>query len=205
MRGDLREARRQFEQAKTIEHTSPLLFAWSSYAHFLNGETELARAESRRAFRLDSTRSAVTNLGALIFIATNSPEEARRLALRQPPLPMTTAPYVFAKLKDTATALRLVTAMESANPRSWVADVQRAIVMLALGDSARALSALERSGPMWIAVIPPCDPAWDLVRPSQRFAKLVRRAGLDERSLTVLRGCHAAVPTSAPTVLRPLP
>jgi eukaryotic-like serine/threonine-protein kinase len=208
IRGDLTEARRQFEQAKTIEHTSPLLFAWSAYVHFLNGEAELARAESWRAFRLDSTRSAVTNLGALIFIATNSPEEARRLAVRQPPLPMTTAPYVFAKLKDTATALRLVRAMESTNPRPWVADVQRASVLLAIGDGAGALSALEQSrtaGPMWIAVIPPCDPAWDLVRTSQRFRSLVRQAKLDERSLTVLRGCHAAVPTSAPTVLRPLP
>jgi TolB-like protein/Tfp pilus assembly protein PilF len=193
MRGDLREARTQFDQARTIEHTSPLLFAWSSYAHFLNGETDLARAQSVRAFRLDSTLGTVTNLGALVYLATGSNDEARRFAVRQPPHPMTTAPYVYAKLQDTATALRLVKAMESTHPRPWVADVQRATVMLAIGDSARALSALEQSartsGPMWIAPIPPCDPAWDLVRQSRRFAALVRQAGLDERSLTAKRGC----------------
>jgi len=38
-------------------------------------------------------------------------------------------------------------------------------------------------------VIPPCDPAWDLVRQSRRFATLVREAGLDERSLTISHGC----------------
>jgi serine/threonine-protein kinase len=193
MRGDLREARTQFDQARTIEPTSPLLFAWSSYVHFLNGETELAQAQSARAFRLDSVLSTVTNLGALVYLATGSDDEARRLAARQPPQPMTTAPYVYAKLHDTAAALRLVRAMESANPRPWVADVQRATVMLAMSDSARALSALEQSartsGPMWIAPIPPCDPAWDLVRQSRRFAALVRQAGLEERALTVVRGC----------------
>ena len=193
MRGDLREARRQFEEAKSIEQTSPLLFGWSAYVDFLNGNAELARVESLRAFRLDSTQSAVANLGALVQLATGSAEEARRLAAPHASHPMTTAPYVFAKLKDTAAALRVVTAFESANPRSWVADVQRATVMLAIGDSARALSALEQSarasGPMWIAVIPPCDPAWDLVRQSRRFATLVREAGLDERSLTISHGC----------------
>jgi hypothetical protein len=145
MRGDLREARRQFEQAKSIEQTSPLLFGWSAYVDFLNGDAELARVESMRAFRLDSTQSAVANLGALVQLATGSAEEARRLAAPHASHPMTTAPYVFAKLKDTAAALRVVTAFESANPRSWVADVQRATVMLAIGDSARALSALEQS------------------------------------------------------------
>jgi tetratricopeptide (TPR) repeat protein len=131
MRGDLREARRQFEEAKSIEQTSPLLFGWSAYVDFLNGNAELARVESMRAFRLDSTQSAVANLGALVQLATGPPR--RRVGWRpHASHPMTTAPYVFAKLKDTAAALRVVTAFESANPRSWVADVQRATVMLAI-------------------------------------------------------------------------
>ena len=63
--------------------------------------------------------------------------------------------------------------------------------MLAIGDSARALSALEQSartsGPMWVALIPPRDPAYDLVRRSRRFEDLIRQAGLDDRSLTAPR------------------
>jgi hypothetical protein len=104
---------------------------------------------------------------------------------------MSNAPYVSAKLGDTATAMRLVTAMESTNPRPWFTDVQRASVMLAIGDSARALSALEQSartsGPMWVALIPLRDPAYDLVRKSRRFAALVRQAGLDVARVTAPR------------------
>lgn len=114
-----------------------------------------------------------------------------RLTARQLPHPMASAAYVYAKLGDTATAMRLVAEMESANPRPWSTDGQRASVMLATGDSARALSTVEQSarttGPTWIALIPLRDPAWDLVRQSRRFAALVRQAGLDERSLTARR------------------
>jgi hypothetical protein len=87
--------------------------------------------------------------------------------------------------------MRLVTEMESTNPRPWFTDVQRASVMLAIGDSARALSALERSarttGPLWVWLMSPRDPAYDLVRQSRRFAALVRQAGLDVAWVTARR------------------
>jgi eukaryotic-like serine/threonine-protein kinase len=193
LRGYLPEAREQFELARMQDQVSALLSAWSSYAHFLIGETTLAKKEIERAFRLDSTAAGVTNLGALLYIALQDSAQARRLVQLQQPLnPMITAPYVYAVLHDTATALSFVTTLMSTESGRLVADVQRATVMLAIGDSAGALSALENSDPrihpLWIAVIPPCDPAWDLVRQSPRFATLVRKAGLNERS--VLGGCR---------------
>ena len=187
MRGDLPEALRQFKQATKLEPVSALVSAWTSYAYFLNGHADSALKESTRAFQLDSTLIAVTNLGALVNLGTGHNDEARRLAARQSPGPMSTAPYVYAKLGDTTTAMRLVTEMASTNPPPWSTDAQRASVRLAMGDTARALTALDQSGPMWVAVIPPLDPAYDPVRGSQRFAKLVRRSGLDVAWVTARR------------------
>jgi serine/threonine-protein kinase len=192
LRGDLPEALRQLEQARILEPVSALVSAWTSYAYFLKGDAESALKESERAFLLDSTLSSTTNLGALVRLGTRRPDEARRLIAAQPPSsPMSTAPYGHAKLGDTATAMRLVREMESTRPRPWSTDVQRASVRLAIGDSARALSALEQSarttGPAWVWVISPRDPAYDLVRHSARFAALVRQAGLDVAWVTARR------------------
>ena len=192
LRGDLPEAQRQLEQARSLDPASPLAAAWSSYAHLLNGDKEAALKEITRAVRLDSTLSATTNLGALVNLGTGRTDEARRLIAAQLPTnPVSTAPYVYAKLGNTAAAMQFVRQMKSTAAQPWSVDVQLASVMLAIGDSAAALSALERSangsGSMWTALMSVRDPAYDLVRQSPRFAALVRRAGLDVRRVTAPR------------------
>ena len=192
IRGDLPEAFRQFDKARLLEPASALVWAWTSYAHFLDGDTVSALQESARAIRPDSTLTAPTNFGALVNLGTGRRDDAQRLiAAQMPTNPMATAPYGYAKLGDTATAMRLVTEIESARPRPWFADVQRATVRLAMGDSAGALSALEQSaeetGPLWVWVISPRDPAYDLVRQSPRFKALVRKAGVSVDWVTAPR------------------
>jgi hypothetical protein len=75
--------------------------------------------------------------------------------------------------------------LEARTPRPWFTDVAKASVLLPAGDSARALTALERSsrdiGPLWVFYIPLGDPAFDLVRKSERFAELLRWAHVDLR------------------------
>jgi len=184
IRGDLPKALQQFEQASKLERVSALVSAWTAYVYFLKGQRDPALKELALAARLDSTLSPAMNLGALVNLGTDHLADARRLiALQRPSNPMSTAPYGYAMLGDTAAAMSFVREVESVTPRPWFADVQRASVSLAIGDTAAALSALERSadttGPLWIWVISPRDPAYDPVRRSRRFAALVNKAGLD--------------------------
>jgi len=101
---------------------------------------------------------------------------------------MPNAPYVYAKLGDTANANRIIGELEARNPRPWYVDVARASVFLATGDTASALEALERSsretGPLWVFHIPLGDPAFDPVRKSARFAELLRKAHIERRVVT---------------------
>jgi Flp pilus assembly protein TadD len=178
------EAVAHLSQARKIERMSPTILPWLSYSFFLLGARDSALATMDRAVQLDSTLLPTTNLGSLVYLATGMREKARRLM--SPPGPataMTYAPYVYARLGDTATANRLVREMDATIPRPWFADVVRAMARLAVGDSAGALDALERTarenGPMWTSYVPTPDATYDLVRGSPRFVAVLRQAHLE--------------------------
>ena len=183
LRGHAAEAIEQFELARKDDRTSPLIAAWLAYAFFLEGRSDSARAESELAARLGGKSLAVANLGALLNLGLGRKEAARSYlaALNGPG--MTNAPYVLAKLGDTAAANRLIDQWEARIPHPWFAHVAKATVSLAAGDSSSALTELERSsddtGAMWVFYIPLGDPAFDLVRTSDRFAALVRKSKVD--------------------------
>ena len=64
--------------------------------------------------------------------------------------------------------------------------------MLAMGDTAKALAALEestaRSGGAWTIFIPLMDAAFDGVRESSRVRELLRKAKMDEKILVSPNG-----------------
>jgi TolB-like protein/Tfp pilus assembly protein PilF len=177
------EAISQLQEGKRVERVSPLISAWTAYAYYAMGQVDSAYAESQKAVQLDSTFLPAANVAMLVRLAQGKPDEARRIALRSPTGVMTNAPYVLVMVGDTASASRYVRAMESASPRPWFADPVEAGLALALGDSASALSALERSqrtaGPVWTEYMGIFVHAYDLVRRSPRFTALVRQANLD--------------------------
>jgi TolB-like protein/tRNA A-37 threonylcarbamoyl transferase component Bud32/Tfp pilus assembly protein PilF len=185
--GRVPESLVQFEQAKRNDAVSALFSAWHSYALFLLGRDAEALRESQRGFQIDSALLPGANLAALMNIALGRMDEARRIMERQPAGGMSNAAFVFAAAGDTAAAWRFLHAMDLQIPTPWFTDVARGTALLAVGDTANALAALERSaarsGILWTEFIPVVDPSYNGVRGSSRFAILLRANGLDERQL----------------------
>jgi Tfp pilus assembly protein PilF/tRNA A-37 threonylcarbamoyl transferase component Bud32 len=182
-RGYLASATRQFEQARRLAPVSPLVLGWIAYALFLDGQTDSAFAERARAIQLDSTLLPVANVSALMSLARGDRDAGRWISnLKAPAGTMSNAPYLIARTGDSASAWRLIRAIESNDPHPWFTDVARATVFMALGDTAHALDALETSsaaGTMWIEYLPLLDPAFDPIRASPRFASLLAKSDVD--------------------------
>jgi serine/threonine-protein kinase len=181
--GRSREAIPQLLEARRIERVSPLSSGWLAYAYYALGQLDSAALECERSILLDSTFLPATNVTMLVRFTQGRLDDAHRIALAAPPGVMTNAPWLLARLGDTANANRLIQAMQAQTPRPWFADVAEAGVELARGDSAAALERLERSqreiGPVWSEYFPIFTEPYDLVRGSPRFEALVRQANLD--------------------------
>jgi serine/threonine-protein kinase len=181
--GHATEAIPQLLEARRIERVSPLSSGWLAYAYYALGQLDSAVVECERSILLDSTFLPATNVTMLVRYTQGRLDDAHRLALAAPPAVMTNAPWILAKLGDTANANRLIQAMRARTPRPWFADVAEAGVELARGDSAAALARLEQSqrevGPVWSEYFPIFTEPYDFVRASPRFTALVRQANLD--------------------------
>jgi serine/threonine-protein kinase len=184
--GRPRESLVEFDLAKRNDPVSPLISAWSSYALAVTGRLPQALTEVETALQIDSTILPLVNFAGLENLMAGRKAEAVRVTSRAPPnRAMNYAPYIYAAAGDTASAMRLLREMEARQPRPWFADAERAGVMLAIGDTARALDVLEqsteRSLGAWTVFLPLNSPAFDEVRRSPRFAALLKKARMDER------------------------
>ena len=178
-RGRTAEAMRQLRVARAEDPASALVVSWLSYGYYLDGQMDSALVESRRALENDSTNMTSLRLGALVRLANNLPEEARKLANRSPPFG--TTDYVIAKSGDPAAARQRLKELDAKAPQPWMAEMERAFAYLGLGDTARALSALERATDgkeIWPLAFPLTDPIYASIRGSARFQALLRRVGL---------------------------
>lgn len=188
LRGDANEAFAHFRNALDIEPASSVTSAWISYAFLLQGKPDSALAESARAIQLDSTLQPTANLGALVNLKLMRDSVARRL-IQAAEGSMSNAPYVYARLGDTASPQRLLRALDATKPPPWYRHVVRATAALGVRDTARALDALERSssetGSLRILYQPVRDAMYDPLRATARFARLVRQADLDVNGMPV--------------------
>lgn len=191
-RGEVEPAIEYLDRARKIERVSPIVSAWLAYGFYLTGHVDSALAEGARAIQLDGTMLAAANLAAQINVGAGKNEVARRIMDGAAVMGgMTTAPYVYAKLGDTATANRIVRMTEANNPSAWYVVMQRVGIALARRDTAAALSGLEQAaqsaGAAWLHPFSVRDPVYDPIRGSPRFIALLRQANLNAGELSVPR------------------
>jgi serine/threonine protein kinase/tetratricopeptide (TPR) repeat protein len=184
--GQADSAEAEFRRAKAIEPFSALYLSWVSLAMSLRKDQTAALEEITRALEIDSLNPVALQVASRVYLYTNRPNEARTAALRLPELmPWNgVAAYLYGKIGDRERALRVRRASEQTNPRPWMVETSIAFTSLGLGDTARALTALEKAtdlGEIWPSFWPLSDPMFDGVRNSPRFAELERRVGLSGR------------------------
>jgi serine/threonine-protein kinase len=181
LRGRFVESMPQFRAARAEDPSSALVLSHMAAAYYLNHQLDSALIESRKALDNDSTNMPSLGGGATIRLANNLLIEARQLALLTPP-GFGNAEYVLAKSGDTATARQRLRELDAMTPQPVNAESRRALAYLGLGDTAAALSALERATAaksIWPAGFGVFDPMYDSIRESARFKALVRQVGLE--------------------------
>ena len=159
-----------------------------AYCLSLLGHYDESLAESRRAYDLDSSAAGWRGFVPLAILNDGHPNEARamaRVAISPPYNGVGVAAYVLGVTGDRAGATATVRELEARPRDDWSVPTGLTYAYLGLGDTARALTALEtaaRAGER--PYISFADPMFDRVRRSARFAAAVRRLGLDERVFT---------------------
>ena len=181
-----REALDEALRAKSLDRYSAVIAAWVATTLRLSGKLDAAVIEATRAIELDSVNPPTQAHAAQAFLAVGRKADARAAADRIPrELPLAWAGImadVHGMSGDPAPAVRLIRDIEQMRPRPWGAESSLAWALLGIGDSTRALAALERAldaREMWPSFFSLLEPMYDPVRHSARFATLVRRVGLD--------------------------
>ena len=191
--GDYQGAKTEFETARRIDRYSAVASSWVSTTFAIGGEADSAIAELHRAIQLDSMSLTALGGGAQTLLQVGRVDEARELLRRMPTSDVyyRYRGYVLAKLGERAEALRLIREMRTERPRPWLGEMTIALTALGLGDTALALSSLERATDaqeIWPTYVALMQPLYDPIRGSPRFAALVRRVGLDAKIFTSPNG-----------------
>jgi serine/threonine-protein kinase len=186
-RGRTREGLQQFQAARGADPASALVLSWVAYSYYLLGQQENARAIIDKALQSDSQNATTRGLGALIRLRDGRKDDARALAagLRA----VHVRGYPLAATGDSATVMAEIRSREAIVPKPWLTETSRAFVMLGVGDSAAALTALERAtdaGEIWFSLDSPLDAMFATIRGTRRFEALLRRVGLDPAALGAL-------------------
>ena len=184
--GRVAEAEGPYRRARIADPLSVPASGLLAYCLSLLGRYDESVAESRRAYDLDSSSSGARGFVPLAMLHDGHPEEARamaRVAVSPPFNGVGVAAYVLAATGDRVRAVAMVRELNARG--EWSVATGLTYAYLGLGDTARALSALEtaaRAGERPYLTF--ADPMFDPLRRSPRFTAVVRQLGLDERRFT---------------------
>jgi len=177
------EALAQLQAARSVDPASALVLSHLAWTYFVAGQMDSALVEMRHAVETDSTNLSTRYFAERVYLKSNRRAEAHAIAFGYPD------GYGLAKTGDTLRARQLLHELD-ARPPAWGDETQRAMTYLGLGDTANALSALERASDakeLWLITSDLGDPAYDPIRASTRFGKLLERVGLAEYLATRTR------------------
>jgi serine/threonine-protein kinase len=148
------------------------------------GHRDEALATAKRAVELDAAGAMPRAMLANALLAAGRPDSARALAASAGHTPNTTPwiGWVLAATGDREGTAALVREVEGQRGRQASANITIAFAALGVGDTTRALDALERAAAAREAVgfmAPFGLPAYDAIRGSARFAAVIRAFGAD--------------------------
>jgi serine/threonine-protein kinase len=190
--GRVAESIPELERAKAIDPLYPLVAAYVGYAYALTGQYDAGIAEGRRAVELDS--SLVANFTLLIraYRAAGRTAEAVDLARRVTKMTddvrrLGIVAYTLGMLGTPGETRPIIARLEALPPNVARRDAGLAFAYLGVGDTARALAAMERAaaadGDLLFSIVP-TDPTFDPVRASPRFADVLRKLNFDVALIT---------------------
>jgi tetratricopeptide (TPR) repeat protein len=177
------EALAQLQAARSVDPASALVLSHLAWTYFVAGQMDSALVEIRHAVETDPTNLSTRYFAERVYLASNRLAEARAIAAAYPD------GYGLAKVGDTLAARQLLHSLDM-RPPQWGDETQRGMTYLGLGDTANALSALERASDakeLWLITSDPGDPGYDPIRGSTRFRKLLERVGLTQYVTTITR------------------
>jgi serine/threonine-protein kinase len=187
------EGQRQFERARTLDPYSAVASGWVGYLLVLGGRQADGITELKRALQIDSTSPPLLGISSTAFLIADRRAEAKVLAerlWRAIPEWRHVAAANLGELGERERAQAMIREFAVSPPRI-MANTRMTVLYLALGDTAKALDALERateSGEIWPTYFSLSEPRFDPLRRSGRFAAIIRRAGLNVAVFTSPNG-----------------
>jgi len=192
--GRFAEAQREFERARALNPYSAVASGWVGHLLVLSGHQAEGLRELRRAMEIDSTNQPLLVFVAQALISAGQRSEPKVLMERlwnTFPQWRDVAAQVLVALGDSTRARALIRVMESDRPARPLVNTRLATLHLSLGDTSRALDALDRAtdaAEIWPTFYSLSEPYFDPLRRRARFIAIIRRAGLNERVFTSPNG-----------------
>ena len=194
--GRVRESITAFEQAKAADPLYSLPASYLAWSLALAGRNAEGVAEARRALDLDPTNEAIGNVYANTLNVAGFHDEAvafarKAVLLTENPRRLGFYGWVLGAGGARADALAILRRVEALPPTTWGRYSSLTYLYLAVGDTTRALDALEsaaaRGGDLVLAQAI-SSPRFDAVRGNPRFATAMRRFNLDLSRVTAPDG-----------------
>jgi serine/threonine-protein kinase len=192
LNGRTDEALSHLHRATELDPLSPVAFGSYGLALGIAKRDLQAQAAVRHALDLDSTLVVARMMaGTVQLYANRAPDAIRQLepALKLDPgnpFILGVLGYAYAKSGRTAEARDIVRRLGSSAANQNSAAGAAARVYLGIGDTASALTMLEKAAAqhdMSFSTEVLAEPFFDPIRHSPRFAAVVARVGLDRRLL----------------------